>query len=161
MHIERTTYYSIPKEGVALCELLGSHVYLPTGSRPGFSESSNHIHRCGAYASIFFHCFILDVQIRTFLSSPGLLIESQVHVSRWLNEAEEACSAIVVGIHSSHCDCLHVGVEFLVINRYCPICRGRGFGLSIAISGTSRHIPHIVCLYRLPETSFDIVPIGC
>ena len=92
---------------------------------------------------------------------PGLLIESQVHISRWLNKAEEACSAIVVGINSSHCDCLHVGVEFLVINRYCPICRGRGFGLSIAISGTSRHIPHIVCLYRLPETSFDIVPIGC
>lgn len=143
-----------------MCELLGSHVNLPTGSRPGFSESSNHIHRCGAYTSIFFLCFILERQIRTFLSPPGLSIESQVHIIKWLNKAEEACSVIVVGINSSHCDCLHVGVEFLVINRYCPICRGRGFGLSIAISVVHHVIYLTSCAYtgylRRRSTSFPL-----
>jgi hypothetical protein len=75
----------------------------------------------GAYASnLLFFVFPGHVDPNVPLTL-GLMIERQMHIIKWLNKAEGACTAFVAGMYSSHCDCFLVGVEVLVIDWYCRV----------------------------------------
>jgi hypothetical protein len=94
----------------------------------------------GAYASnLLFFVFPGHVDPNVPLTL-GLMIERQMHIIKWLNKAEGACTAFMAGMYSSHCDYLLVGVEFLVIDWYCRVPQEGVGGLSIVACATSRQI---------------------
>jgi hypothetical protein len=112
----------------------------------------------GAYASnLLFFVFPGHVDPNVPLTL-GLMIERQMHIIKWLNKAEGACTGFVAGMYSSHCDCFLVGVEVLVIDWYRRVPRGGVGGLPIVACGTSRQI-HLASLHphRQFASLFDMI----
>jgi hypothetical protein len=78
----------------------------------------------------------------------GLIIKRQVHIIKWLDGAEEACTAFVAGMYPSLGHCRLVGVENLVIDWYCRVPQGGVGSLPLtATCGTSRQI-HLALFVR-------------
>lgn len=112
----------------------------------------------GAYASnLLFFVFPGHVDPNVPLTL-GLMTERQMHIIKWLNKAEGACTAFVAGMYTSHCDCILVGVEVLVIDWYCRVPRVGVGGLPIAACGTSRQI-HRASLHQHRQFAslFDMI----